>query len=365
MSKRIYINEQQLSLIVNYIKEGDVKPNLNESELLEEGLKGWAMAGLMALASMTGQAQGKVHAENEQDIQHYIEAAQEVQQEIKSDPAKARLFRDAAKENNIENLNALLQIDPKDKVVITNFTTNNLKTADTGIKGGGVVTNIEITTDTVWSDLPAPLELDSTIETQLEGNLFISGGFDLNPDIAEELAFQFQRISKSNSTLKGVTIHSSTDKEPLKQSTEQRLIDAGYSGDNEGLANARKDGIYNYLANTLNIDKNLIKSNVNWNQGPDAYSPDMSDEERVSAKNSPETSSARNVGVTWDVVKELQGESTEPIYKLVHRYNIEIANIEKPLKPTKIPKGGGGRVTIKLKPPKCKLKGGMIPCSFD
>ena len=128
MANKLKINEQQLSVIVEYIKTGKVKPNLNESELLEEGVKGWVMTGLIALASMTGQGQNKVNAEDEQDIQHYIDAAQKVQQEIEKDPEKAILFKDAAKQMNINNLNALLQVAPNDEVVIKNFTTNNLKT---------------------------------------------------------------------------------------------------------------------------------------------------------------------------------------------------------------------------------------------
>ncbi len=365
MANKLKINEQQLSVIVEYIKTGKVKPNLNESELLEEGVKGWVMTGLIALASMTGQGQNKVNAEDEQDIQHYIDAAQKVQQEIEKDPEKAILFKDAAKQMNINNLNALLQVDPKDEVVIKNFTTNNLKTVDTRVKHGEVITDIQIKTDTVWSDLPESLELLSDIESNIDGNLFISGTFDLNPDIAEELSFQFQRINDDNSTLKNVTIHSSTDKEPLKQSTINRLVNSGYSGDNEGLSKARKNTIYNYLVKTLKINENLITLDVVWEKGPDVYSSDMSDAERQAAKDLPGTTKARNVSVDWSVTKELQGESNEPIYKLVHKYQVQLTGIKTPIKGGKIPNKGHGRKTIKLKPPKCKLKGGMIPCSFN
>jgi len=365
MAKKVKINKKQLSILVEYIKYGKVKPQLNESELLEEGAKEWAMAGLMALASMAGMAQDKLKGSDEGDLNHYIEAADEFKSKLADESsAEYNLFTQATKDMNAQNIEAIKNVDPKDEMVIKTFKTKNLGTATSKVNNdGGIITDIVITSDTVWNDIPDPLEIDSIIETNIEGNLFVSGGFDLNEDVANELSFQFKAITTSNSELVKVTINSSTDKEPVTKELAQLLISKKYSGDNEGLAKARKDGIYNHLKK-MGVDTSLIDLNIEWEQGPDVYSPDMGDDARTSARELPGTSSARNVGVTWNVKKMLQGEATASVKKVIEEYLIEVTTLKEPLKGGKVTTTTGGQKTKKLKTPKVKLKGKTIKCEL-
>jgi len=368
MAKKLKINEQQLSVIVEYIKTGDVKPIIKE-ELLEEGkLANWMMAGLATLASMGGsvQAQSEIDNSGINNVEALISQAQKVSNELKSDGDKAKLFRDAAKELNIQNIEDLKQINPKDDKIIKLFKTKNLKTADSKVKRGGVVTSIEITRDTTFRELPAPLIVDSTMETNLTGNLFVTGAFDLNEDVAEELATSLEAIKMQNGTLKNVKIHSSTDKEPISDELSIRLVSGGYTGDNEGLSKARKDGIYNYLVKKLGIDSSLIKLDIQWEQGPDVYSSSMSSADRASARDLEGTSEAREVGVTWGATFIVQGDDNDKVYDVTVSVLIGISSVETPLKGGYKPtKSGKGKMTImKIVPGMKKLKCDNKKCFF-
>jgi hypothetical protein len=365
MGKTIKINEQQLATLVNYIKENE-KPLVIKEEVLEEGkLANWLATGLLTLASMAGMSQEKLDINNQQELNNAIEAAEDFKEKLSDENSdEYKLFTQATKDMNAQNIEKIKNVDPKDGKVIKTFKTQYTGTAASKVKQGGMITDIVITTDTVWGDLPEPLQMDSTIETNLEGNLFKSGAFELNEDVAEELSTQFQLIKDSNSELTHLTIHASTDKEPLTDDLEQILIDGGYSGDNEGLAHARKDGVYNYLTKVLKIDSSLIKLDIKWEQGPDVYSPDMSDVERQAAKDLPGTTAARNVGVSWGTTTTMQGDDTEPTYKLIKKKMIEVTSLENPLKGGKISTRTGGEKTKKMEIPKFKMDGKELKCEL-
>lgn len=296
MAKRIKITEQQLSVVVNYLKENDDK------ELLEEGIKEWMLVGLMTLGSMAG-----IKAQSGSVSTDHIKAAQMMQSKLDSgDKEVVKYFDKADIDLNRENLQKLLRVDD---AKVDTFKTKYLGTAKSKIDNGYVLKTIDVTNDTLVKQLPKGTTIDTTISVDLSGNLFSQGTFDLNPETASHLNDILETISMNGGSINSITIESSTDKQRISPELEQELVKKIKMGGNKGLSTLRYFRVKQHLM-SLGVDKSLIKKDIKWEQGKGELGAET-----------PQDPSARYVRVvidaTYDVAPMPQDSTVEDVVEKV------------------------------------------------
>lgn len=344
MAKKIKITEHQLSLIVNHINEN------KDSEVLEEGVKEWMLIGLMTLGSISG-----IKAQKGDVSSDHIKAAELVQDRLQSgDKELVKYFDKADIELNKDNLKELLDVDSDD---IKTFKTKYSGTASNKIKQGYTIESINITKDTLISELPPETKLDTTLNVDLSGNLFDEGKFELNVQTVSELSDILKVIELNDGTINSIVIESSTDKQRISPELEPKLVDAIGKGGNEGLSTLRNGKVKDYII-SLGVDSSVVEQDIKWEQGKGEDNAET-----------PQDPSARYVRVVIDVSYDVAGmpsdstvgEITEDVYFIL------IKKVEK----TGSKKSGGKKYksNIKFGKNSCKfnfLKGKGIPCpGFD
>lgn len=376
MAKKLKINEQQLSVLVQYIKEGTINQPINESELLEEGVKEWTLIGLMTLASMAGKAQ-TVPVETESDINHAIEASIEVQEKLADENSlEYQIFKQETKDLNAQNAEKLrqelLSIKPKDKMVMNTFITKNLNTAASRVKWQGyTIDGVKIKSDTLWKKLPQPASLDSVVELNLDGNSFNTGDSSLNSDIASEIDYIVSKIRDMGGTIDSVTIISSTDAESIRMG-------------NEALAKERSNGVKNYIL-SLGVDAPIDASEIHPESGSDVVSAEEFKIANINFKKAKDAlkkakannlntskyeanyesakkilddyreSTAQYRGVTLQIHSHMPapaGAENMEISKVIHRYEVSLVQLKQANQPGKFKKYTSSG---KVKKFKCKI----------
>jgi len=388
MGKKVYINEHQLAILVNYIKENE-KPTLVKEELLEEGAKEWAMVGLMTLASMAGMAQDKLKGSDESELNQYIEAADDFKSKLADKSSfEYNLFNQSTKNMNAQNIEALKQVNPKDKKVVDEFKTSNLKTAKSKIeKDDYVVVDITITSDTTFGELPKPLEVDSTISLDFDGDFYGSGKYGLSPEIEAELASIIEAASIDGGEVVGVEIIASTD--------QQRL--PGQAGDTDGgnveLSQKRSSPFSELMGNLTDVDidvknipnndgsgqsnndrntpvqelTNATDGQINsWKELEDAIdSGSISQDEYDGLEDIAQdaTSGNRYTKVNIKTKKKVSADENDRVMKVVNNYDMTLVKTKDPYsgKTYKF-NGGKGKVTKKLKNKSKKVKCDNTKC---
>lgn len=337
MGKKVLINERQLALLVNHIKENEKPIVIKEEQIIEEGFKDWVISGLMVLASIGGiKAQDNINI-----TPKHIEDAQEVQNKLNSgdldgDGTKdlKQYFRQADIELNQANLSKLMKVDVKSE--LKSYKTKSLSSAKSKMKQGYTLSDIKITKDTVWSDIPQPAYIDTNIISKFNGNFFETGTFRLNEDVKNEIDFLISAIESMNGTIKSINIESSTDTEPIKMG-------------NEKLAKLRADGITKYL-NNMGIDTSLIKIVTKPEQGPDIFSKTMSNSERESARQQTEEFRYVTLEIEFEISPSADTEKT--VSQVLNKIEFELIRVK--------PKYKTKKIRIKrstgLKKSKCKIK---------
>tara|TARA_R110001592_G_scaffold93065_2_gene270517 strand:+ start:1489 stop:2550 length:1062 start_codon:yes stop_codon:yes gene_type:complete len=307
MSKRIKITEHQLSLIVNHINEN------KDSELLEEGWKDIVL-GLTLLANIAG-----VKAQTVDVSSGDIESAELVQNKLPSkitDDNKDKLlkyFEAAEIEMSDENLEKLKNVDSER---IDTFDTKYPGTASNKIKKGWAIDRVEVTSDTTWKDLPGPAAMDTSLSTDLSGDMYNSGDYELNNEGKKALKYIVDGISYMGGDILSVHIVSSTDMEGIQPSTAAKLEANEYEPTNDGLAKARKDGAEKYLQQ-LGVSVE-ITFELTPEQGPDVYGG-KSKEERDSLH--PTTAEFRKTTVDFVSRVTPEGDATiKPIIETIERF---------------------------------------------
>ena len=344
MTKKIKITEYQLSLIVNHINEN------KDSELLEEGVKEWMLVGLMTLGSISGiKAQtGEVSSDN-------IKAAELVQDRLQSgDKELVKYFDKADIDLNKTNLQKLLGVsDAK----IDTFRTKYVKTAKQKIGQGMALKTINISRDTLISELPAETTLDTTLNVDLSGNLFDEGKFELNSETVSDLNDILKVIELNGGTINSIVIESSTDKQRISPQLEPKLVDAIGKGGNEGLSTLRNGKVKDYII-SLGVDSSIVKQDIKWEQGKGEDNAET-----------PQDPSARYVRVIIDVSYDVAGLPSDAAVGKVTEdvYFVLIKKGEKT--GSKRSKGSKGKSNTSSRKNSCKfnfLKGKGIPCpGFD
>jgi len=344
MAKKIKITEHQLSLIVNHINEN------KDSEVLEEGVKEWMLIGLMTLGSISG-----IKAQKGSVSSDHIKAAELVQDRLQSgDKELVKYFDKADIELNKDNLKELLDVDSDD---IKTFKTRYISTAKGKIKQGYAIESVNITRDTLISELPSGTKLDTTLNVDLSGNLFDEGKFELNNQTVSELSDILKVIELNGGTINSIVIESSTDKQRISPELEPKLVDAIGKGGNEGLSTLRNNKVKDYII-SLGVDSSVVKQDIKWEQGKGEDNAET-----------PQDPSARYVIVVIDVSYDVAGlPSDSTVGEITEKvYFVLVKKTEK----TGSQKGGGKKYksNIKFGKNSCKfnfLKGKGIPCpGFD
>ena len=351
MAKKIKITEHQLSLIVNHINEN------KDSELLEEGWKD-VVLGLTLLANVAG-----VKAQTVDVSSDTIEKASKVQSKLPSKITNSnkdkllKYFKAADIEMSDKNLKKLKGVDSER---IDTFNTKDAKTAKQKIKQGYAIERVEITKDTLISELPVETTIDTTMNVDLSDNFFDVGEYKMNVKSvnAYDLRYIVSMVEESDGKIVSITIDSSTDKQRLSDELEVDVIKAINISGNKGLSTLRNNEVRDYLVNDLSVDKSVIKQNILYNKGKG--------EDNAAT---PQDPSARyvivNIVVSYDVAglpsDSTVGKVTEKVYFIL------VKKAEK----TGSKKSGGKsyKSNIKFGENSCKfnfLKGKGIPCpGFD
>ena len=350
---RILISELQLKLISNYIQETETN-----KEILEEGWKevvlGTAM--LMGLGLSDANAQTANKALNDTTILKNIENTLESRdierlaytlEKSGLDNATEKLennaetikqnFNDAAKKNNTNfHLTRL-------------YSTKNPKNVSSKIRQGYAVTDVSITSDTVWSP-NTNIEVDSTLEIVFHDNIFKTGSFDLDDTVSQEIYGTIEAILSMGGTITSIDIESSTDTEPIRMG-------------NENLAKLRANGVKKFITN-MGVNT-TIKTNELANQGPDIYTPNMSSEEKELARK--KTEQYRYVKVTINSIVKPEPQKEELAYNILNKINVAMVSSYTTGKPKKF-KTRGGRIDKpkkKIKKRGCKVNGETFKCFFN
>jgi outer membrane protein OmpA-like peptidoglycan-associated protein len=363
MAKKVYINEEQLALIVNYIKEGKEPLVITEENILEEGFKDWAIAGLMTLASVGGvQAQ-----EVDTLTKDHIKAAEAVQNKLNSgdldgDGVKdlKQYFKQADIALNQVNLEKLMNADIGSE--LQTYDTKSASTVKAKERSGYVVSDIKVDKDTIWKNVSEPATIDSTLDIKFDGNVFATADYQLNEDVKSELNYLIKKIEAMNGTIKSINIESSTDRESIKMG-------------NEKLAQLRGEAVESYIGNLLASDSLKVKEyldslgiDVNITtlpeQGPDVYSKDMSQEDREQARK--DTEQFRYVTINIDFEVKPAGEEDKKVSHIINRVTYEMIRVKPEYKASKVrlKRKSGGTTTKKFKCKVNKVKGSPIDC-FD
>lgn len=317
MKKKYILTEAQLDKLIKsrtktILKEENslLYEQLLEQEILEEGLKDWALAGLMLLATLGGvKAQRTIPMDST-----HIKAAELVQRKLdRGDEDVINLFDKADIDLNRENLEKLKSVSKRDfdKALTSTYTAKSLGRAKSKLKQGYAISDIKITNDTI---LPGGtiITFRDTLDLGFSSdNFFITAGYDLTNEASNEIRSVISDIEQNNGQIINVTIESSTDTEPIKMG-------------NEKLAQLRAESISDIL-DSLGIDNIDIVTKPE--QGPDVYSRTMSKEDRTEARKQTAPYRYVKLKITYLVDVETPGGETYPEVKT--RYEIEMVKLDR------------------------------------
>ena len=261
-----------------------IKPepiNLQESEVLEEGLLANIAAGLgLTLATFTG-ALGQTNIDKlkySQDKKDTLEMAME------NPEVQDKLKELGVNDNNINR--QIKRLKGRKIVGYEKRTAHSEKELERYMKLGYHLTSVE--SDTVITLIKKEAPEDSVQSVQLvmdEDAMFASGKFVLSPIDGQNIKAVLDSIEETGSVLVNVTIISSTDKQGISPRLKGTLTSLGYTPDNQGLSQARNNGVKSYLT-SFGVDSSLINQEILAEQGGPTIDQ-----------------SARYVKVIFDVVK--------------------------------------------------------------
>jgi outer membrane protein OmpA-like peptidoglycan-associated protein len=196
--------------------------------------------------------------------------------------------------------------------------------------------------DTILKQKADTLITIDTMAFGIDSDLFLTGKFDINPNVKNAILAEIGTISEKGGIITNYVIESSTDKEPIQMT-------------NQVLAQNRADAVKDLLVG-IGVDDSLVHVTTKPEQGPDVYSKNMTTVERNNARL--QTQEYRYVLVNIMYYKEGDikpiPEIKEVITKIKSVYEFEKESIVKPphlkdfpkAKTTKTMKNGGGKSNI-------------------
>jgi hypothetical protein len=257
------INEEIARMrILAGVKSTPETLNEEENRLITEGILANIAAGLgLALATFTG-ALGQNNVEKlkySQDKKETIEKAME-------DPeVQAKLKELGVEDNNIDR--QIKQLKGKRITGYATRTATSDKELQRFLKLGYHLTAVD--RDTVITKMAEATPAKNVESIQLkmdEETMFASGKFHLNEIDVQNIKTVLDSIQESGSVLVGVTIISSTDKQPVHPRLKAILKSLGYSPDNKGLSEARNNGVATAIS-SLGVDSSIVDKEVLFEQG--------------------------------------------------------------------------------------------------
>lgn len=350
MSNKIKINEHQLELIVNYIKENENPIVIKENELIEEGWKEIVLGAALLLGANLSSAQTQRADQLLQNanVLKQVEATLENDSEIEK---LANYFK-----MDKSNLNGYIQknaekiesrfdkyADDGEDLKLRTTTAKDSESIETKLRQGYAIKDIKITKDTILPKDSVVLVQDTMNLEYGSDAMFITGSYELTPQTIQELTENVKDIQDMGGKIVKVYVESSTDKEPIKMG-------------NEKLAQLRADSVKQLL-----VDSGVegdIETITKADSGPDLYSKSMSKEERKEARQ--ETSKYRYTKVKIISVIPVAPTGDETTQEVVDRIEVELVKVSiNSGTQKKINKKKGGKRT------KCKVikfKTGSTAC---
>mgnify|MGYP003643348174 FL=1 len=356
MSKKYYITESQMKRIVSHVKNGD------NTEVIEEGWKEIALGAALLLGATFGGnkavAQTANNAINQteilQDIKSTLEDStgiEKLAKFIKWEPEKLVNYL----EYNGDQIEADFEEAAKKKKVSLRLELKDIRNQkgaiSSKIKQGYAVTDIVVHSDTTLKPKSIVTFNDTVVVDYSAEAMFVTAKFQLKPEVMNDINSQLEIFKAGGGEVIGVSIESSTDKEPIVMG-------------NEELANKRAQSVSAFLSSIgVNAETNI---NTLPNQGPDVYDRGMSSEERSSARE--QTSEYRYVNVEFIVQYTVPSTpDLDTIVKIRNWIEVEMVNTSTYKKGKSVKLKGGNHfktTTKKFKCKKVKSNGAPMKCSF-
>jgi len=244
-----------------------LEPVKKRGEQINEGWLQNLAAAVVTLSSIAGSSQ------NVKDLPYDDETINKIEIALDNPEIVDKLKEMGVEDNNIKRATKRF-IDNKHKVKsIKSKKVVGDKELAKYLNMGYHLTGIQ--TDTVISILSDIAPNTSIMETVIEFNdnaFFASGTFVLGENEIQQLKIALDSIDSSGNVLINIVVESSTDKQGLSKRLEKTLLSLGYSGDNNGLSQARNDAVMKVLEKE-GVDSALIKQIVLAEQGDRFINP--------------------------------------------------------------------------------------------
>lgn len=321
---KIIVTESQFNKLID---------SSSKEEVLEEGFK----EILLGAAMLMGLNMNAQNQEIAQDALNKEQVVQQIQNTIENDSTRNKMV--SAMENaGVQNAEEKL-MDVNKKLLkklkkkgyeageVQDFKGTQAQ-LDTKLRSG----EYAILDVTEFKQMVETVDYIDTVITIdiISDNNFVTGGFSLEGELSSQIANTLKDINETYDDVE-ITIESSTDTEPIRKYVSEKDPTG-----NKTLSYNRAKSIAS-IATQSGIDSSAIKINTLNDQGPDAYSTDMSREERLNARKA--TAEYRYVKVTIkakvkvDKPQVSTEEKTETYCKVVQ--------IRKKTNGIKLDKGGG------------------------
>lgn len=115
-----------------------------------------------------------------------------------------------------------------------------------------------------------------TLDFGVDGDLFLTGSYDLGPDVVDSILESINEITAKDGIITDFQIESSTDAEPID-------MEYGNKTGNDALAQRRADAVKDKLIK-IGVDPSIISIVTLPEQGPDLYIDGMSKNDRAKAR---------------------------------------------------------------------------------
>lgn len=137
-------------------------------------------------------------------------------------------------------------------------------------------THVDTLYDIIKVKAPDTKVLADTLDFDVDGDLFLTGKFNLGPDVVDSILSAINDINDGGGIITDFQIESSTDTEPIEMEYN------GKSG-NGALAQRRADALKDKLVG-IGVDPSIISIETLPEQGPDLYKDKLSKEDRSKAR---------------------------------------------------------------------------------
>ena len=250
MNKKYQITESQMKRIISHVKQG------GRQEVIKEGWIHNIATVVGLLTSVAGVGQTVQDLPYSDDTKNQIETALENPQVI------AKLKDMGFTDNNVKRAHDRLKGEKTGRVKHVDVLGDDDLVKY--LKLGYHLTSTQ--TDTVINIIQtiAPDTIVSETILEFRDNAFFgSGAFTLGEG---EIKTALSEIDSSGNVLLSVIVESSTDKQGLSKNLQRTLLSLGYTGDNNGLSQARNHAVMKVL-NGEGVDSSLIGQEILFEKG--------------------------------------------------------------------------------------------------